>query len=531
MTKNETVENASDVPVVVVATVVGSSRKAVRLAYDAVNPDGGGPERTENWVPRRAISRVTGDAGFHIQDVGRFFVIGNVAVGNWAYDPHGSAEFGGGNQPDNSNHDITWLDAFENATSRQDIEIAVTAAATDAASDETPDDSIPDFGTTEGDDTPDWADHGAAADYIQQHQGEGYSFLTSGGRATSTVNWDFEPLISPALIDVAGHPSGQVPDGFYTITAPNGTPNLFVVSNPDVRTTNQPAGVFLSAVSSRYAAASYPQVFGPLAQACAENGWTFRVTAFDHGKKARMDIDITTASGAVENLSENYRYGITVHNSLDGSGSLRVSGVAMRLVCANGMVATQRRNLLSVRHTKSGVGSIDFDAFANSIAGVIEQVESELTEIEAMRGISIDDITFERLLSAAQARGILTMPRATLMDNGDYNLSRGHLFRAAMQGWATPAAPWVMVEGDSIGTLFHAYQVLTGALTHKPRWEGPSTALGNGATVLEGNTVGISTLDNRLHSTHALLRGIQDETITLDSFPMPTEVMGVVLDT
>ena len=526
---NESVGHTSSVPVVVMATIVGSSQKAVRLQYDALNPSGSGPATQSNWVPRRAISSVTGDAGYHIPDVGRFFVIEAVSVGNWSYDPHGSNEFGAGNQPDGGNIDPLWSDAFENAESRQDIDIAVTAQHDATSDDETHDDDIPDFTATDDDDTPNWENHEEASEYIRQTEGEGYSFLTNGGRATTTTDWAFEPLIAPAVIDIESHPSGQAPDGFYTVTAPNGTPNLFVVLNPDVRTTNQPAGTYLSAVSSRYSAASYPSVFGPIMAGCAEQGWTARVTCYDSGKKARMDIDITPSGGVkgTARLGEHYRYGVSIHNSLDGTGALRICGVAQRLVCSNGMVATERRNLLSIRHTKSGVGSIDFDELASAIVGMIEDVEAELTQVEAMRDIDLTDLDFERLLTAAQNRGIITLPTATLMDNGDHSLSRGHLFRVAMQGWAAPDRPWVNVKGDSIGTLFHAYQILTGALTHKPRWEGPQTAGGQGATILNGNSISIGTLDNRLHKTHALLRGVQDESITLDDLPTPLEILGI----
>ena len=109
----------------------------------------------------------------------------------------------------------------------------------------------------------------------------------------------------------------------------------------------------------------------------------------------------------------------------------------------------------------------------------------------------------------------------------DHTLSRGYLFRVAMQGWAQPEREWVKVEGESIGTAFHAYNVLTGGLTHKPIWTGPSTMSGEGNTTLAGRTLSLNALDNRLHAVHTLMKEVVQGSIELEDYSTPMEAMGI----
>lgn len=386
------------------------------------------------------------------------------------------------------------------------------------------------------DEVPVWGIEEQTTNALHAAQGEGYDFLGRGGRDKTVCEWDFTPLVLPAQVNIDGHPQGaEVEDGFYTVTGNNGSPNLFVLLNPNIRTAKQPAGVYLSAVSSRYAVASYPEVFAPMMVHCVENGWDARITCYDKGKKARMDIDVTNFKGNKTNakVGDLYRYGVSIHNSLDGTGSLRISGVAQRLICTNGMVATRSRNLMTLRHTVNGIGAVDFKVLAEAVANMVLEVEEELLFVERMRGYRIEEDMFERLLVAAREKGILTLPRAHAVKNKatdevvDHTLSRGYLFRVAMQGWAQPEREWVKVEGESIGTAFHAYNVLTGGLTHKPIWTGPSTMSGEGNTTLAGRTLSLNALDNRLHAVHTLMKEVVQGSIELEDYSTPMEAMGI----
>jgi hypothetical protein len=391
---------------------------------------------------------------------------------------------------------------------------------------------------TNDDDTPTWDTHTVASGAVQAAEGTGFAFLEKGGRTKTTCDWNFKPYVLPAVVNVDQHPEDSgVESGLYTITdAYNGENNLFIIMNPKVRSKTQPVGAILGAVSKRYAGVSYPEVFAPLAMHCNEQGWDFKITAYDFGKKARMDINVVAnEKNTLTNVGDLYRYGVTIHNSLDGSGSFKISGVAERLACTNGMVATSTRNLASFRHTKNGVGKIDFAKLSNSIAGMIKDVEQELELVETMTSFGMDNELFGKLLVAARERKIISLPQATPMIHKqsetvvDYSITRGYGFRAALMGWNRPEADFVKVEGEAIGTAYHAYNVLTGVLTHKPTWSGANTLSGKGNAVLTGSALAIGALDTRLHAVHKLMSDVVSGVVNLEDYVTPMEAMGVTL--
>ena len=199
------------------------------------------------------------------------------------------------------------------------------------------------------------------------------------------------------------------------------------------------------------------------------------------------------------------------------------------------MVATSTKNLASLRHTKNGVGKIDFAKFSNSIAGMIDDVVKELELVESMTSFGMDNDLFGKLLVAARERKILSLPQATPMINKqtetvvDYSISRGYGFRAALMGWNRPEADFVKVEGEAIGTAYHAYNVLTGVLTHKPTWSGATTLSGKGNAVLTGSPLAIGALDTRLHAVHKLMSDVVSGVVNLEEYVTPMEAMGVTL--
>ena len=398
------------------------------------------------------------------------------------------------------------------------------------------------------DDVPFWGNnnqHDTLVDHMTGHIGEGFAFLQEGQRDRNTVEWDFAPFVKPVAVDLdEAHPHDEnLTEGVYTVTDTNGEPNQFVIFNPTLQTQEQPLGAFLSVVSGRYAIVSYAQIYAPLVRHCTKNGWDWNITCYDQGKKARMDIDVAQSqksksewrSTEGRQLGDIYKYGVSIHNSLDGTGSLKIRGVAERLVCMNGMCASKTQNIASFRHTKHSIGSIDFQKLGQELSDMIVEVEAELTLVEGMKDINMTDEIFDKLLVAAQSRGILTLPNARpILEERtgeiiDYEIQRGHLFKAAFAGWAQPSLPWVKVKGETVGTAFHAYQVLTGGLTHKPRWNGPATLNGQGESELRGRTLNLKTLDDRLHSVHALLRDVANERIDLDSLPASEQAMGIAV--
>ena len=437
------------------------------------------------------------------------------------------------------------------------------------------------------DEIPNWDRHQTIVNSMAASEGEGYAFLTNGMREKTTCDWDFQPLSFPVQVkldqetidellaagvyDTNQHGDetvreNEIQEGFYTSTNTQGRPNNILLLNPKESSENQPIGAPLAVVSERYAVVSYADLYAPIARYCDNKGWAWAITCYDQGRKARMDIDVTNRGGfgrkridseETKGMSRSqimkandlrtgdlYNYGITIHNSLDGSGSLRMVGVAQRVACLNGMVASSKRHLLSLRHTENSIGAIDFEKFGDEIGDMIRDVERELMFVESLRGKEMTDELFDKLLVAAQQRKILTLPKAVPIINEttgeiiDYDMQQGHLWQVSKNGWENANLDWVKVKPSAVGTAYHAYQVLTGGLTHKPEWTGPKTRNGEGEKTMSGRTLNLKTLDKRLHDVHLLMKDVVEKTVKdengedvsfLTRMPSSEEVMKITV--
>ena len=293
---------------------------------------------------------------------------------------------------------------------------------------------------------------------------------------------------------------------------------VFLGFNPNFRSAREPAGALLGTYSDRYYALSYPKVYRPILQKAAENGWQASVLSFERGRKARLDCDVMgavhkmvpsanwstvaepdsgwlaeeTVAGLQEQVHRMWRYGFSIHNTLDGNGSFKVQAVARRLACTNAGVIGAQQNILSMRHTKGVMTPVDWDEFAVTIDDVIVNAQRGLGHVEALKHVRLEDEAFQRLLTLSERAGLISWPRA----NKDGELTGSHMWELFGHGWANPSEAWVR-SGEDQGTLFHAYQVLTGAITHKPEWRAKKR-------VLKGNTLNMNTFNDRLHKIDAL---------------------------
>ena len=89
----------------------------------------------------------------------------------------------------------------------------------------------------------------------------------------------------------------------------------------------------------------------------------------------------------------------------------------------------------------------------------------------------------------------------------DDKVSGGYMWRLMGDGWTNPRSDWVNVNRDQTRTLYHAYNVLNGAITHRPEWTDGKT------TTLKGRVVGIDALDTRLKTVHNTVTGVAKQTI------------------
>jgi hypothetical protein len=416
---------------------------------------------------------------------------------------------------------ITIVDAFENGEDIDSIE----------ASD---------------DETPLWVDGSAPAVFVddvkvQEEAGPFDDMLFAGGRKEkASADWDFDPVRKPAFVLYEGGDE-RMGTTMARVNNPAGEASAFHIFNPMYAEDKRPAGAYLGTFSAGYYPMPYRDGFGPVLDMAAEKGYDAQVIAWDEGKRAACFIDVTNNidwDKAESSLGEkwqkrgfqnngDYRVGIAIHNSLDGTSAFKVQAIAERLVCANGMVMGSSANLIKLKHTKGVLGNYDFDGLAEQIESVIADAAEQILVTESMRDIGVTRDTFEKLMTICERNGLITKPTIKRDDHGEVtSISRGHMWRLLGQGWTKPSESWVAVSGEDKGSLYHVYNILTGAITHKPEWTD-----GKGTT-LKGSTLNFNTFNDRLQKVHKVLGDItatavggRDIESQLSSIPMFGEVL------
>jgi hypothetical protein len=398
------------------------------------------------------------------------------------------------------------------------------------------------------DEVPMWVDASAPdiiVDGVKVEQSEGAfdDMLFSGGRKEkASTDWDFDPVRKPAFV-LYDSGSDEMGSTMARVNNANGEPVSYHIFNPLYADDKRPAGAYLGTFSPTYYPMPYRKGFGPVLDLAAERGYNAKVLAWDEGKRAACFLDVSTnvdwdkavadstlgdkwTKGGFMNNGD-YRIGIAIHNSLDGSSAFKVQAVAERLACTNGMVMGDRANLISLKHTNGVLGSYDFDALAEKIDGVIEMAAREILVAESMRDVEVNRDTFEKLMTICERNGLITKPTLKRDDHGKVeSISRGHMWRLMGQGWTKPSEPWVAVSNEDQGTLYHVYNILTGAITHKPEWQDAD------GKVLKGSVLNFNTFHDRLQKVHKVLGDIttravsgQDIEDQLKSVPMFSEVL------
>tara|TARA_R100000234_G_scaffold120116_1_gene105573 strand:- start:6746 stop:8380 length:1635 start_codon:yes stop_codon:yes gene_type:complete len=494
--------------VIVIGKVDDASGSRLLIQYEAQSGT------RHEWVPRDAVKRQE-----PLSDGRTAFVLGYAETEAGEYEP--DRQFVGAAMPMvTEENDIIVVSALEN-----DEELPELAF----------DDSRPVFTQGADQEIPTIIAIGEDGEELPEDVWGGA--LLTGGRFETVCDWDFVPTVLPAYVPVQEESSETMMPRMQRVNDKKGEANVFLAFNPNYRSAREPAGAHLGTFSSRYFALDYPTVARPLLQRAAQNGWQASVLAYDRGKKMRIDCDVMGAMHAggggagshadlmrkgwtsmaqsdsgwlmeetMKDLQEQvhrvWRYGFSIHNSLDGNGSFRVQAVARRNACTNAGVIGGQRTLMSMRHTKGVMEPIDWDDFADTIDAVITDAQRGLGHVEALKYIPLEEHMFERLLTLCERAGLVSWPR----QSKDGTLQGSHMWHLFGHGWTTPSESWVRVEGDSKKTLYHAYQVLTGAITHKPEWR-------TKGRVLKGHTVNLDTFDRRLAKVDALLTGLGVDTM------------------
>ena len=182
----------------------------------------------------------------------------------------------------------------------------------------------------------------------------------------------------------------------------------------------------------------------------------------------------------------------------------------MRMACSNGMVVGKEATLVSLKHTTNTLKGYDFGKLAAKIDAVIEVAKREIVAVEGLRSVDVTRNTFEKLMTICESKGLITKPTVTRNEQGDITgLTRGYMWRVLGAGWTKPAEDWVAVEPEDAGTLYHVYNILTGAVTHKPEWT-------DGKQVLKGKVLQMDAVSDRLSKIHTVITDVASGKIDLE---------------
>jgi len=382
-------------------------------------------------------------------------------------------------------------------------------------------------------------DEDSGAETVVTPDGPFDNMLFSGGRQKrETINWDFEPVRKPAFVM---HEEGEQGATVARVNNETGEPVAYHIFNPFYQSNKRPAGAYLGTFSPTYYPMPYRKGYGPILDMAAEKGWPAQVLAWNEGKASAMFIDATSNvdwEKATSHLGDkwtrkgfrnqgDYRIGFAIYNSLDGSSAFKVQAMAMRLQCSNGQVLGDSTTIVNLKHTTNALGNYDFDGLAEKIGQVLEVAAQEIVVAESMKDIQINRDTLEKLMTICQRKKLITKPVVKRDDAGNVTgLDRGYMWRLMGQGWTNPSEPWVAVSAKDQGTLYQVYNILTGALTHKPEWKD-----GKGSH-LKGSTLNYKTMTDRLQAVHKVLGDITKKSINgqsideqLENIPMFSQIL------
>ncbi len=329
----------------------------------------------------------------------------------------------------------------------------------------------------------------------------------AGGRHGKVCDWNFIPVVLPLEANGKG------------VNKVNGDAALFAGFNPNYISDDRPLGAFLGAYSDRYYAGSYPERAGPMLQRAAEAGWFVSAISYNEGRKFRADFDLTDtmatvtkwrqglinakdAADIVGGLKNVYRIGISMFDSLDGRGSVKLQTVSVRLKCLNGQHISKAQNIASLRHMTGVLKDADWNEYANRTSEMMMEGQEFLLNMETLKGVSLDQKMFDQLMFLATKHGLFQVPKVA---KGGTMIKGGHLFEATREGFYSGAREhWVNVQPEEIGTAFHALQAFTGAITHRPEIEPVHDGK---RRILKGQTLNL----NRYHT-------LQDKTSQLFNY-------------
>ena len=256
---------------------------------------------------------------------------------------------------------------------------------------------------------------------------------------------------------------------------------------------------------------------------------TARKEAAD-GLEGYLNLDANLQTAFLEEENGGHRCGVTIINSHDGKAALSGYLTVMRTYCKNLAMRGANQQMFKVRHMAGALAAFDISEVASGLRAAFIEGQQHLLSMAVLRYLPIEMNTFDKLLTAFDRQGLITPPRVTV-DINDLDkmvdkvtgedishtltpaqkdsirkLGGGHSWNAVTKGWMNPDLDYVKCEDDSIGTIFHAAQCVTGHLTHKPIYA-------DGKRVLHGNTEGVETFMKKSVKATNFFENIAEESV------------------
>lgn len=393
----------------------------------------------------------------------------------------------------------------------------------------------------------------AAAEKVQQSMNTDIAkALVQGKRQKDFGAWNFKAGVLSVDVRI------QDADGNIThqpMHDSEGNDRVRILVNPTLagKDGHPSYGAVLNrAIGPNFQHIDHPDVFIPCIDAVDDiEGVQWDAYSFNNGARAGLTIDLsamatTARKEAAENLGgylnldanaqsaflleENggHRCGVTIINSHDGKSALSGYLTVMRTYCKNLAMRGANQQMFKVRHMAGSIASFDVEELAFGLRNAFIESQQHLLSMAVLRHLPIEMNSFDKLLTAFDRQGLITQPTSTIdishvnklkdEEGNDVQLSkeemakiskitRGHAFNAVSKGWMNPDLDYVKCEEDSVGTMFHAAQCVTGYLTHKP-------IFADNKRVLTGNSEGVETFMKKSAKATSFFENIAESAVS-----------------
>ena len=358
----------------------------------------------------------------------------------------------------------------------------------------------------------------AAAEEVQQEMNtEIAKALVGGKRHEDFAAWNFPAQSWPTVVQITDPVSG---DKSYVNYTHNGKPVNRILLNPSIRDPDaDPTDIsFHGAVINPRLGQTYQHLdhkdwMIPFAEAVQDiEGVKFDRYCVKNGARGAMTIDLTdmaasTRKEAAEgltnylNLDANFtsailaeengghRCGVTMMNPLDGKGAFSAYLTIMRTYCGNLAMRGSNQTMWKIRHTAGSIAAFDIDAVAMQLRSAFMEAQKHLLAAHLLRHLPIEANIMDKMLTVFDKHNLIQQPTVSI-DVDDYTkvqqakitgeplakeelqsmltIGRGQVYKSVLHGMANPDLDYVKCEEDSVDTMFHMMQSMSGTLTHAP---------------------------------------------------------------